>query len=403
MSPVEVLAALLLAAAPCPPGSTSKGGEPPKALHGWCEDKAGKKHGPETEWYAAGRKKSEGAWLHGVMEGAWRAWREDGTLWMDERFVRGEPASTPQAAPPRAAGGSGVVPSGRGAAAPAGSPVGGSAGLLDPGKHPRAAELRSYVGSLTDCDRREAKEATLALIVQLERLNKSSGGTSERRTEGEREILVSHRPTFASRFLVDLETQLMVSWVADRATHSCLESVSYPDPEKKQQKLLEEKREIDCALLASDPDLGAMARDEAEKPLPWTLAPSGHGPAVVARLSAVPGVGDVDIAKLQASSGGELRYGAVRVRLSSHGGYGGFVNSVSFITDTKSGPCSVLLEQLKAELGPPDAAPPGKDYKLQWKVGEREVKWFPTESFTHPSDRANGRCDVQVFLRLSLK
>ncbi len=253
---------LLLAAATCPPGTTARGAAPPAGLHRWCEDAAGRKHGPEREWYAPGKPKAEGSWEAGQMHGAWKAWREDGTLFMDEAYARGEPVAATGGKPaaPKKSGSWGMDLIAEQKAKNGGKPLipapAGAAPLFDPSRHPKAGELRAYVRSLGSAAAAEAEAATKMLFDQSERLTKISGGTSRRWSEGEHRYLANVRPDNATRVLIDLETQLWITHVVDRAAKTCKQILAHPDPTGQQRKLIEESTPIDCAALAGDRDLG---------------------------------------------------------------------------------------------------------------------------------------------------
>lgn len=393
MSPLLLLP-LLAAASPCPAGTVTKGGSPPAELHLWCEDKAGKKEGPELEWYGPDRLKSEGGWRKGEMHGTWRAWREDGTLWLDEAYEAGSPVApkaaagpaVPAASPPLPAGGLLPPPAGVGAAS-----TGGTALQRDPSRHPQAKALRSYVRALREADRKEMVAATDELFTANERLVKVGGGTSRRWAEGERRFLFTEGALGAGRLMIDLERQLIVNVVVERGNGACRELVSYPDPTGKRRTMIEESRTIDCAELAQDPELGPALAGLAPSAPPWTVGRPGERPRVE-RLSSLLDLPVVQHDLLKALSFGRVRYGSTVVRIVVAGPKNGRMESLDFTRE--EGTCEALFEELCRELGPPEIAPPGGRFSHFWKLGDREVGFEPTSSFSSEAERKRPRCDV---------
>jgi len=80
---------------PCPPDTELRGS--PQAGQQSCEyqDSNGVavKHGPFTDWYSSGRKKSEGSYQQGKQDGHWTYWDEAGRKTAEREYRSGEVAS----------------------------------------------------------------------------------------------------------------------------------------------------------------------------------------------------------------------------------------------------------------------------------------------------------------------
>jgi len=97
----RLLAAMLLPtltacrSGPCPPDTEPRGS--PQAGQQTCEyqDSNGVavKHGPFTDWYSSGRKKSEGSYQQGKQDGHWTYWDEAGRKTAEREYRSGEVAS----------------------------------------------------------------------------------------------------------------------------------------------------------------------------------------------------------------------------------------------------------------------------------------------------------------------
>jgi hypothetical protein len=58
----------------CPTGTTFAGEGPPAGRSAWCVDADGRQHGPAREWFDDGTVRTEGAYVHGAMDGQWRSY-----------------------------------------------------------------------------------------------------------------------------------------------------------------------------------------------------------------------------------------------------------------------------------------------------------------------------------------